>query len=32
VIPQICQGADDAVITPAWVFAGELKHQLFNLN
>ena len=29
---QINQGADDAVITPAWVLPGELKHQLFNLN
>src|SRR5208337_5095290 len=32
VIPQISQGANNAVITPAWVFAGELHHQLFNLN
>src|SRR5271167_347366 len=29
---QISQGANNAVITPAWVFAGELHHQLFNLN
>ena len=32
VIPQVSQGADDAVLTPAWVLAGELHHQLFNLN
>src|SRR5271157_2492089 len=29
---QISQGANNAVITPAWVLRGELHHQLFNLN
>jgi hypothetical protein len=29
---QISQGADDSVLTPAWVLPGEFHHQLFNLN
>src|SRR5208283_5692843 len=32
VIPQISQGADNAVITPALVLPGELKHQFFNFD
>ena len=29
---QISQGADDAIITPAWILAGELQHQPFDLD
>jgi len=31
-MPQIGQCADDAVIAPAWILAGELEHQLFDLG
>ncbi len=31
-MPQISQGADDAIITPAWILAGELEHQSFGLD
>ena len=29
---QIGQCADDAVIAPPWILAGELEHQLFDLG
>ena len=29
---QISKGADDAVIAPAWILAGELEHQPFELD
>jgi hypothetical protein len=31
-MPQISQGTDDAIITPAWILAGELEHQSFGLD
>ena len=29
---QIGQGADDAIITPAWILAGKLEHQRFKCD
>jgi hypothetical protein len=31
-IPQIGQCADDAIIAPGWILAGELEQPLFNLG
>lgn len=31
-MPEVGQGADDAVITPAWILAGQLYDQLCNLD
>jgi len=32
VMAHIGQGAGDAIITPAWILAGELKHQRLNCD
>jgi len=31
-MPRISQGTGDAIITPAWILAGDLEHQSFDLD